>query len=211
MPRFRRLRVVKAGFLQAISSLWDRLIIRRALLLAGEPKFVLDSPCGDGQLWPILAEKAYRRIYAADDSSEKLVSAWNKNSSKVVERVRIFHSSACTIDLPGESVDCILSMQPFHSYCGRPTNSRRLLEFHRITRDSLILAVEVERKPGFFSQIRGFDRSKGNADASKSISFSQIEDGFLLAGFTIQRFIVRLPPFDMRRTYILRKCEADIK
>lgn len=211
MPGCRRLKLMTAGFLQATSSFWDRLIIRRALLLAGDPKFVLDSPCGDGQLWPILAEKAYRRIYAADDSSEKLVRGWNKNASKVVERVRTFHSSGCAIDLPDESVDCIISMQPFHSHFGRLTNSRRLLEFYRITRDSLILAVEIERKPGFFNQIRGLDRSKGNADASKSISFSQIEDGFLLAGFTVQKFIVRLPPFYMHRTYILRKCKTEIK
>jgi ubiquinone/menaquinone biosynthesis C-methylase UbiE len=128
----------ESDLLRALSNFWDRLIARRALFLADEPTTVLDSPCGDGRFWPLLAEKRDRKIIATDKSATMLVSAWNANPSKVVERVRL-HASSFAIGLADESVECIFSMHPFQGVDDASARLDLLREFHRITRDCFII------------------------------------------------------------------------
>ena len=48
---------------------------RRALALAGNPKSVLDLPCGAGRFWELLAENPERELYAADNSENMVAVA----------------------------------------------------------------------------------------------------------------------------------------
>ncbi|OPB00925.1 hypothetical protein BFW87_00505 [Pseudomonas fluorescens] len=193
------------GLLRKVSDFWDRLIARRALLLADEPRTVLDSPCGDGRFWSLLAEKSDRRIIAADESPNKLVTAWNINTSKVIKRVRLLRTSAFTIDLSGESVDCIFSMRPFRLVGESSARLNLLREFHRITRDCLIISIEVERNPHLCSNQQSPPEQEKNGDHRILTPPAEIESEFRLAGFIIQQYIVRLPRLDLQRIYILRK------
>lgn len=183
----------ESDLLRALSNFWDRLIARRALFLADEPTTVLDSPCGDGRFWPLLAEKRDRKIIATDKSATMLVSAWNANPSRVVERVRL-HAPSFAMGLADASVDCIFSMRPFQGLVDASARLDLLREFHRITRDCLIISVDVKGDPS----------SGANGDPGHE----RIESEFRLAGFTLQHYIVRLPPFDLCRTYILRKYQT---
>src|SRR5438067_894647 len=96
-------------------SLWrDAQLARMALRDAGEPGLVLDVPAGSGRFWPVLAEHTNRVILAADPSTDRLAFAEAQSSSEVRQRIRTFQSSAFSIGLSANAVDCIFCMRLFH-------------------------------------------------------------------------------------------------
>ncbi|UTN75694.1 class I SAM-dependent methyltransferase [Pseudomonas aeruginosa] len=128
------------GLARKLSHRRDVQLARHALKLAGQPNLVLDLPCGAGRFWPLLAEKDNRVIIGADNSADMLAVACAGQPDGVVKRVRPLQTSAFAIDLPDSSVDNIFCMRLLH-HIGEADDRRVLLrEFHRVTRDSVILS-----------------------------------------------------------------------
>lgn len=198
------------GLARKLSHYRDQQLARRALALAGEPNLVLDLPCGAGRFWPMLAEQPNRIILAADNSADMLNVARASQPAHITEHVRTFQTSAFAIDLPDNSVDSIFCMRLLH-HIEEPEHRLALLkEFHRTTRDSVIISLWVDgnykawrRK---ISEKKRLQRDPCYKSTNRFvINQETIEQEFIQSGFTIQKHLDFIPGYAMWRVYVLRK------
>lgn len=201
------------GFARKLSHYRDQQLARHALALAGEPNLVLDLPCGAGRFWSTLAEQPNRVILAADNSADMLNTALLAQPKQITERVKTFQTSAFAIDLPDNSVDSIFCMRLLH-HIEQPEHRLALLkEFHRTTRDSVIISLWVDGNYKAWRR-KTLEKKRLQEDPCyKStnrfvISQETVEQEFIQAGFTIQRHLDFLPGYSMWRVYVLRKTNS---
>lgn len=192
-------------------SLWrDAQLARHALRDAGEPGLVLDLPSGSGRFWPVLAEHANRVILAADPSTDMLAVAESQSSAHVRARIRTFQSSVYSIGLSANAVDCIFCMRQFHHVADSDRRMEILQEFHRVTRDTAIVALWVDGNIKSWRRKRQ-QRSRiaqGHPELGRNrfvVSRAAIESEFAQAGFAIVGHHDFLPGYAMWRVYVLRK------
>lgn len=189
-------------------SLWrDEQLVRQALKMAGEPGLILDLACGAGRFWPVLAEHANRVILAADNSQDMLNHAQTHHSPGLLKRVKTFQSSAFTIGLSANAVDCIFCMQLFQHIVSGEHRLLLLRELHRVSRDTVIVSVQVA---GSFKGRRRRAKDadlEASAEAAKRPSASKtlVEGEFRQAGFEILHSQDFLPGCGLSRVYVLRK------
>lgn len=178
--------------------------VRQALKLAGEPGLVLDLPCGAGRFWPVLAERGNRVILAADPSQEMLDHCVDHHGDDVLMRVRTFQSSVFAIGLPENAVDCIFCMQLFQHVSDSQHRMAMLREFHRVSRDTVILSLYIDGKVMAWRHRR---QARTTSQEAQRILFdkAQVEGEFREAGFEIVGHRDFLPGYALRRLYVLRK------
>ncbi|MVV49616.1 class I SAM-dependent methyltransferase [Pseudomonas sp. PB120] len=181
-------------------GLWrDEQRVRRALKMAGEPGLILDVACGIGRFWPVLAEHSNRVILASDPSQDMLNHAQTHHSPDLLKRIKTFQSSAFTIELPANAVDCIFCMELFQHIATSEHRLAMLEEFHRVSRDTVIVALRVEPR---FKFLRSGLRSA--ADPSL-VNRADVEAEFKRAGFCLLSHQDFLPGCGQMRVYVLRK------
>ncbi|HKS12876.1 MAG TPA: class I SAM-dependent methyltransferase [Pseudomonas sp.] len=198
------------GLARRLSHQRDEQMARRALALAGEPGLVLDLPCGAGRFWPLLAEKQNRVIIGADNSAAMLETACASQPPHVVERVKPLQTSAFAIDLPDNAVDSIFCMRLFHHIGDAAHRKTILSEFHRVSRDSVIVSLWVD---GNFKAWRRKKLEQRRSARTEQPHFQNrfvlpgdtVEKEFVDAGFRIQEHLDFLPFYAMWRVYVLRK------
>ncbi|NWA26414.1 class I SAM-dependent methyltransferase [Pseudomonas gingeri] len=202
---------IQACLAQRPDNLARRLVLarekqwlRQALKLAGEPGLVLDLPCGVGRFWPVLAERGNRVILAADPSQEMLDHCAVHHAEAVLGRVRSFQSSVFAIGLPENAVDCIFCMQLFQHVDDSQHRLAMLREFHRVSRDTVILSLWMDCKVMAWHQRRQALAS-GQHSQRVLLSKAQVEGEFREAGFDIIGHRDFFPGYAMRRLYVLRK------
>ncbi len=192
-------------------SLWrDAQLARMALRDAGEPGLVLDLPSGSGRFWPVLAEHANRVILAADPSTDRLALAEAQSSSEVRKRIRTFQSSAFSIGLSANAVDCIFCMRLFHHLNDSDKRAAILDEFYRVTRDTAIVGLWVDGNVKSWRRKRQQGRLEVGMSAPRNrfvVCRSDIESEFARAGFRIVDHHDFLPGYAMWRVYVLRKAD----
>ena len=200
------------GLTRRLSNWRDQHLARRALQIAGEPTLVLDLPCGAGRFWPVLTEHPSRVIVAADNSADMLRVATESQAPEVVARIRTLQTSAFAIDLPDRSVDCVFSMRLLHHIGDSEHRLAMLREFHRVSRDSVIVSLWVDgnykawkRKRLEEARPRLEHREYQNRFVLPS---AQVEKEFADAGFKITSRLDFLPLYAMWRVYVLSKDEA---
>jgi ubiquinone/menaquinone biosynthesis C-methylase UbiE len=194
------------GMARQLSHLRDVQLARKALELAGDPGLVLDLPCGAGRFWPLLAEKPNRVIIGADNSAAMVATACAMQPAEVVKRVRSLQTSAFAIDLPDNSVDSIFSMRLLHHIGEANDRAVLLKEFHRVTRDSVIVSLWVDGNFKAWKRRRA-ERDRGQEGYQNRFVLPQatVEAEFVKAGFKIQQRLDFLPLYAMWRVYLLRK------
>lgn len=199
------------GLARRLSNWRDQQLARQALSIAGQPNLVLDLPSGAGRFWPLLAEKRNRLIIGADYSENMLATAREQQPADVVARVKTLQTSAFAIDLSDNSVDCIFCMRLFH-HVGESADRLALLrEFHRVTRDSVILSLWVDgnfkawRREGLERRRKAQGRDRGGYQNRFTVERSQFEAEVAQAGFVVDRALDFLPGYAMWRVYVLRK------
>ena len=188
----------------------DEQLARGALAMAGEPGLVLDLPCGAGRFWPLLAEKPNRVIIGADNSASMLKIATAAQPAEVVKRVRPLQTSAFDIDLPDNSVDSIFCMRLLHHIGDARHRMALLREFHRVSRDSVIISLWVDGNFKAWKRKR-LEHRRGASSVQEGyqnrfvLPVATVEDEFKKAGFTIQKHLDFIPLYAMWRVYVLRK------
>lgn len=198
------------GFARRLSHLRDEQLARLALTLAGDPGLVLDLPSGAGRFWPLLAEKANRVIIGADNSKAMIETACAAQPPAVVARVRPLQTSAFAIDLPDNALDSIFCMRLFH-HIGEASHRHTILsEFHRVSRDSVIVSLWVDGNFKAWRRKKLEERRNNRADKDSYqnrfvLPADTVEQEFLAAGFRIQERLDFLPLYAMWRVYVLRK------
>ena len=198
------------GLARRLSHWRDVQLARRALKRAGEPNLVLDLPCGAGRFWPLLAERPNRVILAADNSRDMLAIAMARQPEEVVARVKTFQTSAFAIDLTENAVDSIFCMRLLHHIADPEHRLAMLREFHRVTRDTLIVSLWVDGNFKAWKRRRLEARRAAARGAAENqnrfvIARDVIEAEFKQVGFEILSHHDFLPGYAMWRVYVLRK------
>ncbi|QUE76617.1 class I SAM-dependent methyltransferase [Stutzerimonas stutzeri] len=200
------LRKHQDGLARRLSHWRDEQMARRALKLAGDPDLVLDLPCGAGRFWPLLAEHPSRMIFAADNSADMLAIARAAQPPQVVKRVETFRTSAFAIDMGANAVDCIFSMRLLHHIAEPAHRLTMLREFHRVSRDTVILSLWVDGNYKSWKRKRLERRRPDQENKNRFVvPRSKIEAEFGEAGFDIVGHRDFLPGYAMWRVYVLRK------
>jgi ubiquinone/menaquinone biosynthesis C-methylase UbiE len=200
------------GLARRLSNWRDQHLARRALKIAGDPTLVLDLPCGAGRFWPVLAEYPNRVIVAADRSADMLQVAATTQAQEIVARVRTLQTSAFDIDLPDRSVDCVFSMRLLHHIGEAQHRLAMLREFHRVSRDSVIMSLWVDGNYKAWKRKR-LEQDRGQVEHRQYqnryvLPATQVEKEFTQAGFKITSRLDFLPLYAMWRVYVLSKDDA---
>ena len=151
--------------------------MRQALKVAGEPGLILDLACGSGRFWPVLAEHVNRVILASDNSQDMLDHARGHHPA-LLKRIKTFQGSAFSIGLSANAVDCIFCLELFRHVPSSEGRMALLREFHRVSRDTVIVSVS---------------------------SRTAVEDEFRQAGFKVLNHQEFIPGSALWRVYVLRK------
>jgi cyclopropane fatty-acyl-phospholipid synthase-like methyltransferase len=198
------------GFSGQLAHWRDEQLARHALKVAGDPGLVLALPTGAGCFWPVLTEHTNRVVLAADHSLEMLAIAESSFPAEKLKRIKTFQTSPLSIDLSANAVDCIFCMRLFHHVADSDQRSAILREFHRVTRDTVIVSLWVDGNIKAWRRKR-LERGRASAEpiASKMnrfvVSRGAIEAEFEQAGFQILGHHDVLPGYAMWRVYVLRK------
>lgn len=204
----RYLLIHQDGLARRLSHWREAQLARRALELAGDPGVVLDLPCGAGRFWPMLCEQPEREIFAADISEGMLATARAAQPDDVVSRISTFQTSAFAIDLGDDAVDCIFCIRLLHHIESSGHRLSILREFHRVSRDAVIVSLWVDGNYKAWKHRRLEARRivEGRSPQSRFIiARAMIEEEFEQAGFHIADRLDFLPGYAMWRTYVLRK------
>ena len=198
------------GLARRLSHWRDVQVARQALKLAGEPNLLLDLPCGAGRFWPLLAQNPNRVILAADNSADMLATARAAQPAEVVARIKTFQTSAFAIDLGANAVDCIFCIRLLHHIESAAHRLAILREFHRVSRDSVILSLWVDGNYKAWKRRRLERRRAAAGKAGQNqnrfvVKREVIEAQFRQVGFEILGHRDFLPGYAMWRTYVLRK------
>ncbi len=198
------------GLARRLSHWRDLQVARRALQLADQPNLILDLPCGAGRFWPMLCEQPNRVIFAADNSADMLATARAAQPPEVVARVNSFRTSAFAIDLGDNAVDCIFCIRLLHHIESAEHRLAILREFHRVSRDTLIVSLWVDGNYKAWKRRRLEARRAAQGRGAQNLNRfvvprKTVEAEFRQAGFAILGHLDFLPGYAMWRTYVLRK------
>ena len=198
------------GLARRLSHWRDVQLARHALKLAGKPRRVLDLPCGAGRFWPMLCEQPDRVIFAADNSADMLATARAAQPLDVVARINAFQTSAFAVDLDANAVDCVFCIRLLHHIESPEHRLAILREFHRVSRDTVILSLWVDGnyKAWKRQRLEDWRTAKGRPSQNQNrfvIARPVIEEEFRQADFRIVDHLDFLPGYAMWRTYVLRK------
>lgn len=166
------------GLLKRLAAWRDERLVRQALKVAGEPGLILDLACGSGRFWPVLAEHVNRVILASDNSQNMLDHALTHHPAALLKRVKTFQGSAFSIGLSANAVDCIFCLELFRHVPSSEGRLALLSEFHRVSRDTVIVSVNAQ---------------------------TPVDGEFRQAGFKILNHQEFLPGSKLWRVYVLRK------
>ena len=194
------------GLARRLSHWRDIDLARKALHAAGDPTLVLDLPCGAGRFWPVLAEQPNRVIIAADNSAAMLDVARAAHDETINQRVRTLQTSAFAIDLPDHSVDSVFCMRLLHHIGEAEHRQAMLREFHRVSRDTVILSLWVD------GNFKAWKRKRLEATRPQRayqnrfvVPAATVEREFRDSGFDIVRHFDFVPLYAMWRVYVLRR------
>ena len=196
----------KHGFWHRVSDWREKHMAGRALAMAGEPKSVLDLPCGAGRFWELLARVPDRQLMAADYSQDMIDTALNFQSPHITKRFKTFQTSVFDIKLPDAAVDCIFCMRLLHHIGREEACTKMFREFHRVSRDTVCVSLWVDGNLQALRR-RGSQSHRQTRQYYTRFLFdrSQIESKFHQSGFNIIGYVDLLPGFSMWRTYVLKR------
>jgi rhodanese-related sulfurtransferase len=158
----------------------------------------------------MLGEKPNRVIIASDTSLEAIHAARQAQTSQLAERIRPLQGSAFAINLPDNAVDSIFSMRMLHCVGDAALRLKMLREFHRVTRETLIVSLWID---GNFKAWRRrrleHQRALSGLRDSEPHRFviprASAEEEFRQAGFRVQERLDAVPLYALWRVYVLCK------
>jgi SAM-dependent methyltransferase len=197
------------GFWRRLSNWRDHQIARKALRIAGDPKSVLDAPCGTGRFWDVLAENPARIIHASDYNQTMIDTGLAHRPPGLTSRIQTFQASAFNLPVPDNFVESIFCIRFVH-HLGKSEDRMALFrEFYRVSSDSVIVSLWVDGNlKAVARQALEKKRSRRNYQNRFVIPAETIEQEFAAAGFKVEAKLDFLKHYHMWRTYVLRKISA---
>ncbi len=197
-----------SGFWRQLSTWRDRQVARKALKLAGNPKSVLDIPCGTGRFWGVLAEQPDRIIHVADNSQDMINAGLKFRKPEIVKRIESsFQASAFDIPVEDNFVENVFCIRLIH-HMGNPVDRLKLLkELRRVTSSTVIISLWVD------GNLQAWKRQKKEAKKYRQGRFQNrfliprktIEAEFEQSGLAVEHKVDFIKFHSMWSTYVLRK------
>jgi ubiquinone/menaquinone biosynthesis C-methylase UbiE len=194
------------GFWRRISNSRDHHIAREALRIAGNPRVVLDIPCGTGRFWDVLSERPDRVIHACDYSQNMIDVGMACRPDVITKRITAFQGSAFRIPVVDDFVDCVFCIRFIHHLGEQDDRLELLHELHRVTSDTVIISLWVDGSIKSWSRRRLEKKRKARSYQNRFIIPKKvIESEFAQCGFDIVAHLDFSRYISMWRTYVLRK------
>lgn len=198
------------GLARRWSDRRDQQLARKALKLAGEPDRILDLPCGAGRFLATLAERPSRTVVAADYSADMLEMAKSVQPGALQGKLEFLQTSAFAIELADNAVDSIFCMRLLHHVQHAADRLAMLREFHRVSRDTVIISLWIDGNFKAWRRRRLEARRSVSGDTGKNknrfvVNKEVVESEFDAAGFHILDYFDFVPGYAMWRVYVLRK------
>ena len=198
------------GFWRRLSTWREVGMARKALVMAGRPKSVLDLPCGTGRFWEMLTEEPDRTIYVADNSQAMIDTGMDLRPKAVTARVKgTFQCSAFDTKLPDNFVECVFSIRLMHHIEKSEDRVLMLKEFARISSDTIIVSLWVDGNFRAYRHRINDERKLKTRGANRAIdrfvfARSDIESDFAAAGLEIVGHVDFVKYWDKWRAYVLK-------
>lgn len=193
-------------FWRRLSNWRDHQIARKALRLAGNPKSVLDTPCGTGRFWDVLAEDPDRIIHASDYNQTMIDAGMANRPREITRRIHAFQASAFELPVPDNFVDNIFCIRFVHHLGKKEERMKLLQEFHRVSRDTVIVSLWVDGNYKAMRRRAQDEHRKSHPYQNRFLTpAATIEAEFAASGFTVEGRLDFLKYYHMWRTYVLRK------
>ncbi len=196
----------RTGLRRRLTHWRENQLARRALQIAGNPRSVLDMPCGAGRFWPMLAEQPERRLLAGDNSPAMLEIARASADPAALARFETVRAlDAFALVLPDNAVEHVLCMRLLHHF-SQPADRLRLLgELHRVASRGVTVSLWVDGNRQAQRRARA-DARRDQAEWSRRVAArGVVEAEFGQAGFRVRRHFDVLPGWSMWRLYVLDK------
>lgn len=195
-----------SGLWRKLSTWRERQLLSKALELAGNPKTVLDVPCGTGRFWEVLTAVPDRVVYACDNSQDMLRVGLRLRAPELVRRIHGFQGSAFDLSVADGWVEAVLCIRLIH-HIGQAADRLKLLrELARVSSNTLIISLWVDGN--YQAQRRKKKEAGRNLKGYQNrfvIPVATIEAEFEQVGLQIDHRLNFLPHYSMWRTYVLRK------
>lgn len=189
-----------------LSDWREHQLARKALKIAGEPKTILDVPCGTGRFWDVLTEDRERVVHASDYSQDMIDTGLKYRPAKITNQIKTFQASAFNLPVADNFVDCVFCIRLIH-HLGESSDRRKLLaELHRVSSSSVIISLWVDGniKARRRKKLEG-QRARRSYQNRFVIPAKTIEQEFRDTGFRVRDHLDFLPFYSMWRVYILEK------
>ena len=194
-------------FWRKLSNWRDHQIARKALKIAGEPKSVLDAPCGTGRFWDVLAEQPERVIHASDYSQNMIDAGLRYRPAEISKRIQSsFQASAFSLPVPDDFVECVFCIRFVHHLAKAEDRLTLLREFHRVASGSVIISLWVDGN--YKAWVRSRREKARDAHQYQNrlvIPAKRIEQEFQDSGFRVDAALDFMRYYHMWRTYVLKK------
>jgi SAM-dependent methyltransferase len=199
-----------SGFWRRLSTWREIGMARKALALAGNPRSVLDLPCGTGRFWAMLAEQPDRKIYAADNSQAMIDTGLRLRPPAVTARIeKAFQASAFATGLPDDFVECVFCIRLLHHIQKSEDRILMLKEFARISSGTVIVSLWVDGNFRAWRHRRKQERKARTQGAMGPrdrflLAREEIEREFAAAGLEVVDSVDFIKYWDKWRAYVLR-------
>ncbi len=195
------------GFWRSLSNFREHQIVRKALKIAGDPKTLLDMPCGTGRFWDVLVEDPDRIIHVSDNSQDMINAGLKYRPEEIVKRIKSsFQGSAFDLPVEDNFVENVFCIRLIHHIGDHDDRLKLLTELQRVTSSTVIISLWVDGNFKAWKRKRHeAKRKKHNYQNRFVIPVKTIEDEFKQAGFEIIDHLDFIPYHSMWRTYVLKK------
>ena len=190
------------GFWRKLLNFHEVSIARKSLQIAGNPKSVLDVPCGTGRFWGMLSETPNRKIYACDFSEDMIKTAKNYRPTSIADRVIVFKASAFDIPQTKKSIENVFCMRFMHHITNHDQRLALLREFCRVASNSICVSLWIDGNYKFYRRKRK-KTNKMDGWNRYVVPKVLIENEFRNAGLTIVGRLYFMRFYSMWCTYIL--------
>lgn len=175
--------------------------------LAGNPKTVLDLPCGTGRFWGVLTEQADREIHVCDNSQDMINAGLKFRPVDVVKGITSnFQGSAFSLPVEDNFVENVFCIRLIHHIGEHDARLKLLTELHRITSSTVIISLWVDGNFKAWKRKKHEAKRKGHRYQNRFvIPVKTIEDEFQQVGLEVVARLDFIPYHSMWRTYVLKK------
>ncbi len=186
-----------------LTTFIERQMAARALRMAGNPKVILDLPCGFGRFWPTLIASGATQIIAIDKSAGMLQVAQEVNLPSILSHITCMSSTATEIDLPDKSVDSVFCMRLLHHISDKNYRQEIYKSFQRVARETVVISLWSQKSARYHRESLPLDVDLRTVNRH-FFEPHEIEAEFKENGFDIIGYTEAFPYISPWRTYVLK-------